>query len=220
MYDWVSHTHTSLGGACLHACPYCYVGKFRWGRPKKYTGPIRLLESELKIKYGGGKTIFIEHMNDLFAANVPENFILKILKHLLEFPRNKYVLQSKNPERAAEYLGFFPEDVLFGTTIETNRDIEEGKAPQPSSRYEGIMAMKTRRIPRFVTIEPIMDFDPAILADWIKVIGPEFVAIGADSKGCALKEPTADKVRDLVSRIQAMKIEIRRKTNLGRLLEG
>ena len=31
----------------------------------KYKGPLRLIEKELAVNYGTGKTIFIEHCNDL-----------------------------------------------------------------------------------------------------------------------------------------------------------
>jgi len=70
MYPWVTHTHSHLGGECPHACTYCYVDNPRFGRPAKYTGPIRLLEDEFKVNYGTGRTIFVENCNDLFAAAV------------------------------------------------------------------------------------------------------------------------------------------------------
>jgi len=71
----------------------------------------------------------------------------------------------------------------------------------------------------FVTIEPIMDFDLADLVTWIILIRPEFVNIGADSKGHKLPEPSSDKVRQLIRMITAAGIEIREKHNLGRLLK-
>jgi DNA repair photolyase len=218
MYDWVTHVHSHLAGECSHKCPYCYVGKSRGGRPAKYTGPTRLIEDELRVNYGSGRIIFVEHMNDLFAADVSAHDILKILDHMGRFPGNKYVLQSKAPRRVEHFIEKLPKDVLFGTTIETNRDIHDGNAPQPWERFSGMKGLKNGRVPRFVTIEPIMDFDPDTLAGWLEAIDPVFIAIGADSKGCGLKEPTADKIRDLIYRINILKIPIRRKTNLGRLL--
>jgi hypothetical protein len=69
----------------------------------------------------------------------------------------------------------------------------------------------------FVTIEPILDFDVDILSSWMDKIRPEFVNIGADSKGHNLPEPPYEKVLQLIEKLQAYGIEIREKKNLERL---
>jgi DNA repair photolyase len=89
MYDWVSHVHSHLGGECPHKCVYCYVGKSRFGRPEKYTGPLRLLIDELKENYGQRRRIFVEHMNDMFAAAVPAGWIALILAHCRRYVENE-----------------------------------------------------------------------------------------------------------------------------------
>jgi len=218
MYDWVTHMHTHLGGECSHKCSYCYVQKNRFGVPERYKGEPRLIEEELNVNYGKGKTIFIEHMNDLFANTIQNSWIVKILRHCLEYPENNYVFQSKDPGRC--FLGcssFLPEGSLFGTTIETNRDMSNiSTAPHPNLRYQGIKYLKKDGIKTFITIEPIMDFDDE-LAEWIIDAKPNFVNIGADSKRSALNEPSAEKVQRLIKRLQDANITIRKKTNLGRL---
>ena len=214
MYPWVTHTHSHLGGACPHQCSYCYVSGFPWRlRIDRYTGPLRLIEKEFAVKYGSGKTIFIEHCNDLLAKEVPNEFIDRIIHHCKEYPDNTYVFQSKNPVRFQDWA--FPRDSIFGTTIETNRMYPEtGKAPSPAARY---VAM--RRIPgrKFVTVEPVMDFDVAILAYWISDINPEFLNLGADSKGHGLPEPSVEKIMELVAELKKYGIELREKHNLQRL---
>lgn len=99
MYPWVTHTHSHLGGECSHKCTYCYVNDPVRGRPAKYQGQLRLIEKELTVKYGSGKTLFVEHCNDLLATDVPDEFIRKILNHCWDWPDNIYVWQTKNPER-------------------------------------------------------------------------------------------------------------------------
>ncbi len=59
MYPWVTHTHNHLGGECPHRCSYCYVDNPRFGRPARYTGPVRVIPDEFKVRYGTGRTIFI-----------------------------------------------------------------------------------------------------------------------------------------------------------------
>lgn len=78
MYPWVTHTHSHLAGECPHRCSYCYVQAMAKRSPalkERFSGPLRLIEKELDVNYGTGKTIFVEHMNDLFAEKVPQEFI-------------------------------------------------------------------------------------------------------------------------------------------------
>lgn len=217
MYPWVTHCHTHLGGECCHECVYCYVNDPRFGRPAKYKGPLRLIEEEFNVKYGKGKTIFIEHCNDLLAFDVIPQHIVRILHHCLDYPDNTYVFQTKNPQRYFDPLieGMFPHNSIFGTTIETNREIHGiSKAPTPYER----MFWMTRLIGRkFVTIEPVLDFDVDILAEWIAWINPEFLNLGADSKGYGLPEPTVEKIMALVERLKEYGVELREKHNLTRL---
>jgi len=222
MYDWVTHTHSHLGGECPHKCSYCYVQKNRFGVSPRYQGHVRLIEDEFKVNYGSGKTIFIEHMNDLFAQRdndeVMDEQISKVLIHCEEYPDNKYVFQTKNPLVALAYLtAHHINNYMIGTTIESNRHYPQmGNAPSIELRRGGMMAFG--KIETFVTIEPIMDFDVSHLVAILKDINPLFVNIGADSKGCHLPEPTPAKVKEFVAKLQEAGIVIRKKNNLGRML--
>lgn len=222
MYKFVSHTHAHLGGQCEHFCSYCYVDNPRFGRPEKFKGPIRLLENEFNVKYGTGKTIFIEHCNDMFAEGVKDGMIIQILNHCFGYPGNTYVFQTKNPARYTHFD--FPMGSILGTTIESDILFEGiSKAPPPYERY---LAMKTLfvkgarglNLRKFVTIEPILRFNPDVLAQWLDEIRPEFINIGADSKGHGLPEPNSDTVRTLIAKLQELKLEVRNKHNLERLL--
>jgi len=225
MYSWVTHTHAHLGGECPHKCVYCYVDNPRFGRVPRYTGPVRLIENEFKLGYGSCKTIFIEHMNDLFASDVPDEFIRRIINHCLEWPNNTYVFQTKNPDRYNAYLNIMPRDCILGTTIETNRDIPGiSNAPVPQERAKAMMFLSANTAHRilvtfktFVTIEPVLDFDVDVLANWIAMINPEFLNLGADSKNHNLPEPTVEKVMALVAKLHEYGIELREKHNLQRL---
>lgn len=223
MYDWVTHMHTHLGGECPHQCSYCYVQKNPWGVSPRYKGEIRFIGEELKVDYGAGRTIFIEHMSDMFAVGVKEEWIESIFAHCNQYKNNTYVFQTKNPGRAHRFINCFPKKFLIGTTIETNRDIKISKAPHPVNRYLGIRKFLEFDSYRdnaeiFITIEPIMDFDVDVLFNWIAELRPSFVNIGADSKHTGLIEPSPIKVRHLISLLNRGGIVIKKKTNLQRLL--
>ncbi len=217
MYKWVDFTHCHLGGECPHGCVYCYVRSFPF-RPAKYQGPLRLIEKEFAVNYGKGRTIFIENCNDLFAGAVPEEFIAKILAHCRHYPENTYVFQTKNPANARGWISLFPLKSILGCTLETNRVsvMNVSGAPSPVER---ITAMQWSRCRKFVTVEPIMDFDVDELAWAISCMSPEFVNIGADSKRHNLPEPPAEKVHALIAKLTECGIEIREKHNLERLLK-
>lgn len=219
MYSWVSHTHTHLGGKCSHECKYCYVQAMSERFPvmkNKFSGPLRLLEDEFKVDYGKGKVIFIEHCNDLFASNVPQEFLHRILAHCAVFPSNTYVFQTKNTERMFKNFVLLPPDRIIGTTIESDIDYPDiSKAPLVWDRIFWLAMLEKER--KFVTIEPVLDFNVHTLAALVAGASPFFVNLGADSKNRGLPEPSVEKVMDLVQVLGTYNIELREKHNLKRL---
>jgi hypothetical protein len=114
----------------------------------------------------------------------------------------------------------FPKGLL-GTTYETDIPYDNVMmdAPHPLERMLAMLHLKERNRAQFITIEPIMDFAEHEFARRIKMVRPEFVNIGADSKKHNLPEPTSDKINALISEIQRAGIEIREKHNLDRLVK-
>jgi DNA repair photolyase len=219
MYSWVTHMHSHLGGECPHKCSYCYVQKNRFGVSAKYQGKLRLITPELLVNYGSGKTIFIEHMNDLFSNDVPERYIRLILGHCRDYPDNSYVFQTKNPQRVVDFADEMPEDSILGVTIETNRSIKKfSKAPDIAERVNGLDSLGWHN-GLFLTIEPIMRFDLYDFLCITRKVDPEFINIGADSKGSNLPEPSGDEIMLLVEGIEKQGIVVKEKHNLNRLLD-
>ncbi len=219
MYPWITHTHTHLGGRCPHECVYCSIQDMQKRFPKQlpYSGALRLKEKEFAVNYGTGKTIFVENCNDIGAIQVPFRYQERIFNHCCEYPENTYVFQSKNPRVFLAHFGSLPPKSLIGTTIETNRETNLGKAPYRSYRFNTITRAKAVGAKTFITIEPIMDFDVKEFAREIIKAKPDFVNIGADSKSHGLPEPSMEKVLELVKRLTDAGIEVREKRNLDRL---
>ena len=222
MYDWVTKTRNYLGGECKHKCQYCFINSIKNKFPnikERYSGEIRLLDKELKKNEGKGKTIFVQDMGDLFADNVPREFIIKILDHLREYPDNTYLFQTKNPKRFIEFKDYYPINSLFGSTIETNRQEELNKiskAPPIKERIEAMRKLQGNGI--FLTLEPLMDFDLEMFVALIRGVNPEFVNIGSDSKNHGLNEPSKKKIEFLITKLKAF-TEVRIKDNLKRLMK-
>lgn len=222
MYNFIDKTRNFIGGMCIHKCSYCYVNfmknKFE-NLKERYSGEIRLLDKELKKSEGKGHTIFVQDMGDLFAENVPEFMIQRVLTHLRGYPENTYLFQTKNPKRYFEFVNEFPPNCLFGTTIETNRQSELdkiSKAPNVTERQYWIGKVNFGE--KFITLEPLIDFDLEIMVNWINDINPNFVNIGADSKGHHLPEPSKEKILKLIEELNKF-TKLINKENLGRLLK-
>ncbi len=226
MYGFIDKTRNFIGGECKHKCQYCFINSIKNKFPnikERYSGEIRLLESELKKNEGKGKTIFVQDMGDLFADNIPKEFIIKVLEHLRKYPKNNYLFQTKNPKRFIEFKEHFPVNSLFGTTIETNRQEELNKiseAPPVKERVEAMNKLqengKIKEMKIFLTLEPLIDFDLIELVHMIKNVEPEFVNIGADSKGKNLPEPSWEKVQQLIKELEKF-TKVNLKENLERL---
>lgn len=212
MYEFVSHTWSPIKGKCSHDCSYCYMKK--WGEQP----PLHLDEKDLETNLGEGNFIFVCHTCDLFAEDVPAEWIIKVLAQCRYYDDNKYLYQSKNPKRFCEFTNRFPTNVVLATTIETNRDIVDSKAPSVKDRaeYLGILASWQKGFDTMVTIEPIFDFDLEELVDLIVLANPEWVNIGADSKGHGLPEPSREKVEKLVQALQN-ETDVKLKGNLRRI---
>lgn len=209
MYDFVTHTWNTVKGRCPHDCSYCYMK--RWGKQRDPYFDMR----ELKTDLGEGNFIFVGSSCDLFADDIPNDWIMNTLAKMCGY-ENRYLLQSKNPAKLASYADdFFTRPMTICTTIETNRVYPEimRKCPTPAERAA---AMNRITYPKYVTIEPIIDFDLEPMVELIKICNPEQVNIGADSGRNGLPEPPFEKVLELVERLKGF-TTIAKKKNLDRL---
>lgn len=205
MYGFVTHTWNPIKGKCPHDCEYCYMKRFP-------VGPLRLDEKSLKDDLGISNFIFVGSSTDMWADDVPEEWILKVLSICNKYPLNTYLFQTKNPKRPKIFWGKYPKNSIMGTTLESDRNFKISNAPLVKERADEITFFSRR----MVSIEPILNFNLNHFARMIEHIKPEFVSIGADSKGHNLPEPSADKIRDLISELRKF-TEVKIKDNLKRL---
>jgi protein gp37 len=210
MYSWVTHTWNTVKGECPHGCTYCYMK--RWGKQK----PVRFDMSELKTDLGRDNFIFVGSSCDLFAWEIPNNWIIDTLKHCWNYPNNTYLFQSKNPEGFKEFEPYLPINTKICTTIETNRYYSEmGDTPETALRSEYMHDLEY--LDKYVTIEPIMDFDLEDMVNIIRWCNPIQVNIGADSGNNNLPEPSKEKILALIDELKKFTV-IDQKRNLSRLL--
>jgi len=209
MYSWVTHTWNAIKGECPHGCTYCYMK--RWGKQK----PVHLDEAELKTDLGSGNFIFVGSSCDMFAEKIPNLWLYKTLGHFTNY-NNSYLFQSKNPKYLLGSSAFLPKKSVICTTIETNRFYPDimVNSPKPGERAKWMSYIE---LPKYVTIEPIIDFDLFGLIDLIRWCEPIQVNIGADTGNNHLPEPSKEKILKLIDELKKFTI-IDQKRNLKRLL--
>lgn len=213
MYPWITHTVNFIKGKCPHDCSYCYMKEYK-------LNPFHFADSELKTHLGSNNIIFVGSSCDMFADSISDSWIQRVFHYLVRYPDNTYLFQSKNPKRFNDFTGYL-NHTIWGTTIETNRDYNFGEeyhisnAPSPIDRFKYFDSVDV--VNKMISIEPIMDFDLSILVSWIKTIKPDFVSIGADSKGHKLPEPDRDKTLMLIDELKDF-TDVKVKSNLIRLV--
>lgn len=210
MYPFVTHTWNTIKGKCPHDCEYCYMKRFK-------QKDVRLDLKEFKTDLGEGNFIFVGSSCDMWAEPINHKAISMTLGYAGQF-KNKYLFQTKNPERILDFTPWIPENSIFGTTIETNRIYRQmGITPDPLSRAAH-MKVVSAKFQTMVTVEPAMDFDTLELITLIELCRPSWVNIGADSKGHCLPEPGAEKLKALIRHFEVTGTEVKVKSNLKRLI--
>jgi DNA repair photolyase len=219
MYPFVDWILNPVSGKCQHDCSYCYVKRIA-NRFRIEQAEPHLVEAELRSDLGHDNYIFVCSGCDLFANNIPYDWIKKTIDYAHGFEGNRYLFQTKNPKRfITSYFGLSAEKDVLCTTIETDQHLPEimRNAPSPFVRAKYMTAMKERGFRTMVTIEPIIDFNFEAMLFMLKKIGPEQVNIGADSGHNRLPEPPKEKIIDLIAELQKFTRVVEKK-NLRRLI--
>jgi len=164
-----------------------------------------------KPHFKPGEFVFVVSKGDISFA--PREVCDAVNAAIHGFPETKFLVQSKEPRT---FTRIEPHsNVYFGTTLETNRNYGLSQAGEPWWRYQR-MLIDTRGH-RFISIEPIIDFDMDIFLGWLQEIKPEIVQVGADNYHAGLPEPSWDKVQQLLAGLRKFVPLVVEKEGLGRL---
>jgi hypothetical protein len=168
-------------------------------------------KAELGKNYGKDKTWFIGDMGDSWGRWVPANRILDMLDDAKRADSSVTILfLTKNSLRYYEFFPLFQPNFVAGFTLETNR-VYGPEISRASSVEERYIAMRDLEYPRkFVSIEPIMDFDPDVFVGWLAEIAPIRVSVGYDNHNKGLVEPPLEKTVDLIDVLKSfMQVDIK-----------
>jgi len=163
-----------------------------------------------------GEFVTIGMNGDISFAS--ETAMNAIIHYCWLWAKHTFLLQSKNPAFFHEYK--FPENVIIGTTMESNRtEFHDSDywsydfisaAPNVNKRFDAMYELTSKKV---ITIEPILDFDIDIFLNAIIDLKPEWVWVGYDSnpKRNLLPEPSLTKTQELIKRLEDAGISVRQK---------
>lgn len=201
---------------CNFGCTYCWARKLAEGKLKKAypngfcpdAHPGRYTQ-----KFKPDDFVFVCSMGDISFA--PYATILAIHDNIANNPETKFLFCTKQPSIYSS-PEFNLKNVYWGVTIESNRGYDGmTRSPLPSQRY---IAMSWLKHPhKFISIEPIIDFDVKVLIKWMREIRPEIVEVGADNYTNGLPEPAPDKVNALLDALKDFVPTVVEKQGLERL---
>jgi len=214
MFSFITETWNPVTG-CKHHCIYCWARKLALTKLKgtrKYRNgfkPTIHLE-EFKRKFNGG-VVFVSDMGDLFGEFVPSEWIQKVIDYTAKFPNTYFLFMTKNPARYHEFIDEFPTNAILGATIETDRDdlyrkYRISRAPLPSQRYLAMKELEWDK--KFISIEPILDFNPEKFPRWIEEISPIMVYVGYDNYSWKLPEPTLHSTMEIIEKLREFTVVI------------
>jgi protein gp37 len=220
MFPFITRTWNPVVG-CRHGCVYCWARKLAEGKlkgTKRYkTGFLPMFwPEELEKSFKENDFVFVSDMGDLFGDWIPKEWYEEIFSVINANHITQFLFMTKNPKRYY-YLGYLPRNVVLGCTIESNRCFTLSTAPRQDERIDWMKtlsidyaATSTRR--RFISVEPILDFDLEAFSEAIIKIEPWAVAVGYDNYDNHLPEPSLEKTQQLISRLTEAGITVYRKT--------
>lgn len=121
-------------------------------------------------------------------------YLEKIAERMRQEADKTFLMQSKEPKTFNRVK--WPDNVILGTTVETNRSdlyLSAGisNAPVPEERVRQLADIDHAL--KMFTHEPILDFDLSPMIAYAETVRPCMIWMGYDSKNCGLPEPSLDK---------------------------
>jgi len=155
--EWTGSTWNPITGCTKisEGCRHCYAERMalrlRGTGSRKYRNGFRptrhpdLLEEPLT--WPKPQMVFVCSMSDLFHAEVPDDFIMRIFDTMRSAPRHTFQILTKRAKRLAELDGAieWPPNVWAGVTVES---------PAYTDRINDLAS--TAAAVKFVSFEPLL----------------------------------------------------------------
>jgi len=204
---------------CHFDCSYCWARKLAEGKLKDcYRDGFNCEYHPDRInkRFKSDEFVFVCSMGDIsFAEDYVKNAIIDTIK---KNQQTKFLFCTKNPGMYQKFPDM--DNCYYGATIETNRTYPNTISKAPDVKLRMAIMVSLEGVKKFLSIEPIMDFDLIEFSNWIYDINPDIVEIGADNYNNNLPEPSSDKVLKLIDILTLHGVNVIQKQGLERLLSA
>lgn len=180
--SWTDSTWNITTGCmkCSLGCEHCYAERMakrlrgRCGYPADDPFRVTLHPDRLDDprRWRKPRRVFVSSMGDLFHHDVPDEFIERIWRRMIEARRHTFLVLTKRPERMAKFVDQSRtppesmEHIWLGTSIETQEYVAQRLPPLLECQAN-----------RFVSCEPLLS--PLEFNLW----GIHWVIVGCESRG-------------------------------------
>lgn len=144
-----------------------------------------------------GQFITMSLNGDVAFASDEE--LRKMLEYCNEWSDRTFMMQSKDPSTFLKFNGLISDNMIIGSTIESDINYKISSAPKTVQRNASMKLLDCRKM---VTIEPILTFNLHKMYEWMFLIDPEVIYIGYDSKNNNLPEPTLNETTALIDMLR------------------
>lgn len=220
MFPFITETWNPFKGRCPYECSYCWARnmakRYKHLKEKYFTDEQGIDEKQINRKFKPGAFVFVQDMSDASTASLGD--VARVMTVIKLNPKTMFLFLVKNPRAYLQWIDHIatrpPDNVILGATIETDDPQlirQHSKAPSPQSRLESLYELSKIGLKTFISVEPIMDFNPRLNAA-ISLIGPWAIAVGYDNYHSNLPEPSLAKTMKLIEDLENGGIDVYRKT--------
>lgn len=188
---------TKISPGCKACYAWTFSERFRGvpGHPYEQGFDLRLVPEKLDEprRWKHPKKVFVNSISDLFHADIPDEYILRVARVMEEVPRHTYQVLTKRSERMRDMLSTTLRFVADLPHVWWGMSVEDKKHGLP--RIEHLRAAPARV--RFLSVEPLLeDLGELDLAgiDWV-IAGGE-----SDRRPRPMKADWVRSVRDQCQR--------------------
>jgi protein gp37 len=148
---------TKVSPGCAHCYAETFAERFRGvpGHPYEQGFDLRLVPEKLgePIRWSKPKMIFVNSMSDLFHKDVPDEYILSVVRVMQTANWHTYQVLTKRPERLRDMLQAKLLDAAVEPHIWWGVSVENRKHGLPRIEYLRAAPAKVR----FLSVEPLLE---------------------------------------------------------------
>jgi len=161
--EWTDATWNPVRGCTKISpgCKHCYAERFAErfrgvaGHPYEQGFDLKLIPQKLDepLRWATPKRIFVNSMSDLFHADVPDDYIVRVARVMLQANRHIFQVLTKRSDRLRDALSSYLRETARAEHIWWGVSVEDRKFGLPRIAH---LQESTARV-KFLSVEPLLE---------------------------------------------------------------